>query len=169
MSKRTFQPNNRHRAKTHGFRLRMRTRAGRAIVLRPPPQGPLRAVRLRHRACWRPPTGCGRPQTSEAGVRAPGSSRRSGGLLVVYLNDAARESTAPARVGLIVSKAVGGAVVRTGPSAGCGPSWAPGSTGIPGGSDVVVRANPAAGDATSTQLGHELDRLLGQVLLGARR
>ncbi|HEY3603770.1 MAG TPA: 50S ribosomal protein L34 [Sporichthyaceae bacterium] len=32
MSKRTFQPNNRRRAKTHGFRLRMRTRAGRAIV-----------------------------------------------------------------------------------------------------------------------------------------
>ncbi len=32
MSKRTFQPNNRRRAKVHGFRLRMRTRAGRAII-----------------------------------------------------------------------------------------------------------------------------------------
>jgi large subunit ribosomal protein L34 len=32
VSKRTFQPNNRRRAKTHGFRLRMRNRAGRAII-----------------------------------------------------------------------------------------------------------------------------------------
>ncbi|MBK9169255.1 MAG: 50S ribosomal protein L34 [Bryobacterales bacterium] len=34
MPKRTFQPNRRRRAKTHGFRVRMRTSTGRAVIAR---------------------------------------------------------------------------------------------------------------------------------------
>lgn len=34
MSKRTFQPSNTSRRRTHGFRVRLRTKSGRAILKR---------------------------------------------------------------------------------------------------------------------------------------
>lgn len=73
----------------------------------------------------------------------------------------------PTRIGLVVSKAVGNAVVRNRVarrlrhqlSARLGDDSALPANGI----DVVVRAQPSAATADSVDLGVELDRLLARV------
>lgn len=68
MSKRTFQPNNRRRAKVHGFRLRMRTRAGRAILAARRRKGRTELLGLVE------PSGCSRARTAFCAVRTSAAS-----------------------------------------------------------------------------------------------
>lgn len=87
--------------------------------------------------------------TVRAGARA--GSR----ALVVHLR-VDPTSDAPCRVGLVVSKAVGNAVVRTRVKRRLRHQVAADLAMLPAGSTVVLRANPAAAEATSADLGEEL-------------
>ena len=71
----------------------------------------------------------------------------------------------PARVGFVVSKAVGGAVVRTRVKRRLRALVAARMPLLPAGALVVVRANAAAADASSAELGRCLDRVLSRVLV----
>lgn len=75
----------------------------------------------------------------------------------------ARAGLAP-RVGFVVSRAVGHAVVRNRTKRRLRASAASRLSGIPAGYDVVVRANPEASAATYQQLDTALGRQLTRVL-----
>jgi ribonuclease P protein component len=74
----------------------------------------------------------------------------------------------PARVGFVVSKAVGGAVVRTGVKRRLRHQMTERLPLLPSGSLLVVRANPAAAQADADALGRCLDQALTRVLRPAR-
>lgn len=111
--------------------------------------------------------------TSHSG---PDASRARGAragspLLVVHVQRAPARVGRPTRVGFVVSKAVGGAVTRNRTKRVLrhlvaarlrGQDAVP--SALPEGLDVVVRATPAAGTASSAQLGAELDGLLARVV-----
>jgi ribonuclease P protein component len=90
--------------------------------------------------------------------------RRSGrSRLVVHLHRPAADDGAP-RAGLVVSKAVGGSVVRHRVSRRLRHLLAPRIGSLPAGAMLVVRALPLAADATSAELGDDLDAGIRGVL-----
>ena len=105
-----------------------------------------------------------------ATVRGAGGARSGARLLVVHGRYALssegenRSASPPARVGFVVSKAVGGAVTRNRTKRVLRHLVADRLPRIPAGCDLVVRANPAAAQATTVQLAADLDRSLDAVL-----
>ena len=89
-------------------------------------------------------------------VRGSGSTRAGGRLIVVHANQTDARAELPPRVGFVVSKAVGNAVVRNRIKRRLRAAMASELSGIPSGVDLVVRANPAASGATYLELADSL-------------
>jgi ribonuclease P protein component len=102
--------------------------------------------------------------------------RRAGRpLLVVHLCSGSTDPHAPGesapltRAGFVVSKAVGGAVVRNQVKRRLRHLIRDRLPELPPGSLVVVRALPGAGDADHAQLARDLDAALQRLLGGGAR
>ncbi len=83
---------------------------------------------------------------------------------MVHANVTDSRAGLPPRVGFVVSKAVGNAVVRNRTKRRLRAAVATELTGIPNGADVVVRAQPAAAQATFAELSAALKPLLHKVI-----
>ena len=98
------------------------------------------------------------------GARGAGGSRSGSRLIVVHANSTDARADQPPRVGLVVSKAVGNAVVRNRTKRVLRALMSARVGQLPAGVDVVVRANPALSGSPTPVLAQDLDRLLATVL-----
>ncbi len=89
--------------------------------------------------------------------------RASRPLLTVHLSAPGETGGSPARAGLVVSKAVGGSVVRTRVARRLRHLLRDRLPALPDGTRVVVRAAPPAGTADSAALGEDLDAALARL------
>lgn len=83
---------------------------------------------------------------------------------MVHANVTDSRAGLPPRVGFVVSRAVGNAVVRNRTKRRLRAVVASRLDGIPAGCDVVVRAQPAAATATFAQLSDALNPLLHKAI-----
>ena len=102
-----------------------------------------------------------RLRDSDAFRRTVRSGRRArSGALVTHLLQADSAGAGPVRVGFVVSKAVGNAVVRNRVRRRLRHLVAPLLPTLPAGSELVIRALPASASMDSAELGAELARCL---------
>ena len=97
-------------------------------------------------------------------VRGRRSTRAGARLLVVHATTTDARAGRPPRVGFVVPRTVGGAVVRNRTKRRLRALVAARLDRVPTGTDLVVRANPAAGEATSQELAEVLDPLWDRVI-----
>lgn len=97
-------------------------------------------------------------------VRGSGSTRAGSRLLVVHATTADARTGQPPRVGFVVSRGLGGAVVRNRTKRRLRALVAARLDRLPAGTDVVVRANPPAASASSRELARALDPLWDKVI-----
>ena len=97
-------------------------------------------------------------------ARAACGSRSGSRLIVVHVNITDARAGQPPRVGFVVSKAVGNAVVRNRTKRVLRALMSSRIGQLPAGVDVVVRANPALTGSSTAVLAQDLDRLLATVL-----
>lgn len=97
-------------------------------------------------------------------VRGRGGVREGSRLLVVHANTPPERRSRPVRVGFVVPKAVGGAVIRNRTKRRLRAVCAARLADLPAGLDLVVRVNPGAGAATSADLAEAVDRSTAAVL-----
>jgi ribonuclease P protein component len=102
--------------------------------------------------------------SSESFRRCVRTGRRAGSrTVVVHLDQPGDQTSGPAQVGFVVSRAVGGAVVRNRVRRRLRHLFRERLAALPVGSVVVVRALPAAAAASSDELRADLGRCLERV------
>ena len=133
--KRTYQPSKRRRARKHGFRARMKTRAGRNVVKRRRKKGLTRAADVR------------------AVLRR--GRRRAGDLVVVHVR--VRDDQGPGRMTAVASRRIGNAVARNRAKRVLRAAVA--DVGLAEGVDVALVARRAVLGAKATDVAAELRTL----------
>ena len=98
------------------------------------------------------------------GARRAGGSRSGSRLLVVHANSTDARAGQPPRVGFVVSKAVGNAVVRNRTKRVLRALMSARVGQLPEGVDVVIRANADIPGSPTAVLAQDLDRLLATVV-----
>jgi len=98
------------------------------------------------------------------GARRAGGSRSGSRLMVVHANSTDARAGQPSRVGFVVSKAVGNAVVRNRTKRVLRALMSARLGRLPDGLDLVVRAKPDLAGSPTPVLAQDLDTLLATVL-----